>query len=225
MTTANNAKATKVTLNSIVFAPAPVLRELKEGENYTKAELKAHEQEMGEYLRSTSHDLAMYLVNKTDNTDTIAKLFAATAEAIPSVLEEVRKQREEEEAAKQAEREKAEEEKRRQAEQEEKELQAKKEEMLKHMTDVLGLDLDVAKAAVETVAKKLNVGSHTKNSYERVTCTIEGNQYDVPVRGNMSQALKELAAKYGYADDREGFIEKFRDEPATANADESTAEA
>lgn len=225
MTTANNAKATKVTLNSIVFAPAPVLRELKEGESYTKTELKAHEKEMGEYLRSTSHDLAMYLVNKTDNTDTIAKLFAATAEAIPSVLEEVRKQREEEEAAKQAEREKAEEEKRRQAEQEEKELQAKKEEMLKHMTDVLGLDLDVAKAAVETVAKKLNVGSHTKNSYERVTCTIEGNQYDVPVRGNMSQALKELAAKYGYADDREGFIEKFRDEPATANADENTAEA
>ncbi|AMM43568.1 hypothetical protein FDG95_gp423 [Pectobacterium phage vB_PcaM_CBB] len=225
MTTTNNAKATKVTLNSIVFAPAPVLRELKEGENYTKTELKAHEKEMGEYLRTTSHDLAMYLVNKTDNTDTIVKLFAATAEAIPTVLAEVLKQREEEEAAKQAEREKAEEEKRRLAEQEEKELQAKKDEMLKHMTDVLGLDLDVAKAAVETVAKKLNVGNHTKNSYERVTCTIEGNQYDVPVRGNMSQALKDLAAKYGFADDRDGFIEKFRDEPATADADKDTAEA
>lgn len=225
MTTTNNAKATKVTLNSIVFAPAPVLRELKDGESYTKTELKAHEKEMGDYLRSTSHDLAMYLVNKTDNTDTIAKLFIATAEAIPTVLAEVLKQREEEEAAKQAEREKAEEEKRRQAEQEEKELQAKKDEMLKHMTDVLGLDLDVAKAAVETVAKKLNVGNHTKNSYERVTCTIEGNQYDVPVRGNMSQALKDLAAKYGFADDRDGFIEKFRDEPATADADKDTAEA
>lgn len=225
MTTANNAKATKVTLNSIVFAPAPVLRELKDGENYTKTELKAHEKEMGEYLRSTSHDLAMYLVNKTDNTDTIAKLFAATAEAIPSVLAEVLKQREEEEAAKAAEREKAEEEKRRLAEQEEKELQAKKEEMLKHLTDTLGLDLAVAQAMVATAAKKLTTGNQAKNSYERVTCTIEGNQYDVPVRGNMSQALKDLAAKYGFADDRDGFIEKFRDEPATANADENTAEA
>lgn len=225
MTTTNNAKATKVTLNSIVFAPAPVLRELKDGENYTKTELKAHEKEMGEYLRSTSHDLAMYLVNKTDNTDTIAKLFAATAEAIPSVLAEVLKQREEEEAAKAAEREKAEEEKRRLAEQEEKELQAKKEEMLKHLTDTLGLDLAVAQAMVATAAKKLTTGNQAKNSYERVTCTIEGNQYDVPVRGNMSQALKDLAAKYGFADDRDGFIEKFRDEPATANADANTAEA
>lgn len=225
MTTTNNAKATKVTLNSIVFAPAPVLRELKEGESYTKTELKAHEKEMGEYLRSTSHDLAMYLVNKTDNTDTIVKLFAATAEAIPAVLDEVIKQREEEEAAKAAEREKAEEEKRKQAEQEEKELNAKKEQMLKHLTEVLGLDLDVAKAAVETAGKKLATGNQAKNTYERVTCTIEGNQYDVPVRGNMSQALKDLAAKYGFADDRDGFIEKFRDEPATADADENTTEA
>lgn len=225
MTTANNAKATKVTLNSIVFAAAPVLRELKEGESYTKTELKAHEKEMGQFIRNTSHDLAMYLVNKTDNVDVITKLFAATADAIPSVLDEVTKQREAEEKAKAEERAKAEEEKRKLLEQEEKELQAKKEEMLKHLTDTLGIDLAVAQAMVATAAKKLTSGNQAKNSYERVTCTIEGNQYDVPVRGNMSQALKDLAAKYGFADDRDGFIEKFRDEPATANADENTAEA
>ncbi len=225
MTTANNAKATKVTLNSIVFAPAPVLRELKEGENYTKTELKAHEKEMGEYLRSTSHDLAMYLVNKTDNIDTIVKLFAATAEAIPAVMDEVIKQREEEERAKEEAREKAEEEKRKLQEQAEKELEQKKQEMLDTLTKTMGLDLAVAQAMVATGIKNLATGNQAKNSYERVTCTIEGNQYDVPVRGNMSQALKDLAAKYGFADDRDGFIEKFRDEPATADADENTTEA
>ncbi|AFC21452.1 hypothetical protein GAP32_005 [Cronobacter phage vB_CsaM_GAP32] len=224
MTTTNTTKAAKVTLNSIVFAAAPVLRELKEGESYTKTEMKQFEKELAEHVRTTSLDLARYIVNKTENTDLISKLLAATVEAIPSVVDEVLKAKQEEEARKAEEKRKAEEERQAQLQAAAEELEKKKQDMLKVLTDN-GVDLEVAKAMVAAGAKNLAPAHAVKNSYERVSCTIEGNQYDVPVRGNMSQALKDLAAKYGFADDREGFIEKFRDEPATANAEENTAEA
>ncbi len=224
MTTANNTKATKVTLNSIVFAAAPALRELKEGETHTKTELKQFEKDMNEHISAQSVDLARYLVNKTDNTDTIARLLVAAAEAIPSVLKEMAEERQKQEAAREAERLAAEEEKRKQQELEQKELEEKKETMLKLLVENAGIDLEVAKAMVAAGAKNL-APSSAKNSYDRVSCTIDGAQYDVPVRGNMSQALKDLAAKYGFADNREGFIEKFRDEPAKAEAANDTAEA
>lgn len=224
MTTTNTAKAAKVTLNSIVFAPAPVMRELKEGESYTKTELKAFEKETAEHISTTAVDLARYIVNKTENTDLIAKLFAATVDAIPSVLAEMVKQREEEEARRAEEKRKAEEEREALRIQAEKELEKKKQDMLKVLTDN-GVDLEVAKAMVAAGAKNLAPAHAVKNSYERVSCTIDGTQYDVPVRGNMSQALKDLAAKYGFADDRDGFIAKFRDTPAEAEANKDTAEA
>lgn len=223
MTTVNNAKAPKVTLNSIVFSAAPVLRELNEGETHTKAEIKEHAAAMAEHIRSTSIALATYLVNKTENVDLIAKLFSETAAVLPTVLSEVLKQREDEEKAKAEEKRKADEAKRLQLEQEQKELEQKKEKMLKVLLDN-GVDLEVAKAMLDAGAKKLSPNSG-KSTYDRVSCTIEGNKYDIPVRGNMSQVLKDLAAKYGFADDREAFIEKFRDTPATAEENKEQAEA
>lgn len=217
MTTTNNAKAPKVTLNSIVFADAPALRVLAEGEtSHTKAELKAHSEAVAAFISTQAIDLAKYLLNKTENVDLISQLFTATVAAIPGVMDEVLKEKEAEEAAKAEAKRKADEEREAERVQAEAEIEAKKKIMLQSLLDN-GLDLAVAQAAVATAAKQMSKGTTSKNSYDRVTCEIEGEVYDVPVRGNMSQALKDLAAKYNFSDDRDGFIAKFRKVESTEN--------
>lgn len=227
MTTNTTAqKAQKVTLNSILFADAPALRELKEGENYTKTELKQFDKDMGDFIKATSIDLANYLVNKTEKVDVISNIFTATVAALPKVLEDREKARREEEERKEKERLAEEARKEEERKKAEREAQEKKDKMLKLLVEG-GVDLETAKAVIEAGAKIVAPVTGTKNTYERVPCTIDGEKYDVPVRGNMAQVLKDLAAKYGFADDRDGFIAKFRDEPAVEeeNADAENADA
>lgn len=216
MTSINTAKAPKVTLNSIIFAAAPALRELAEGETHTKAEVKQHSDDVKAFIATQAIDLAKYLINKTDNIDQITALLTAAVAAVPGVMDEVLKAKAEEEAAKEEEKRVADAAKEAERVQAEKEIEDKKRVLLKSMLDN-GLDLAVAQAAVATAAKAMAKGTNAKNSYDRVTCEIDGEVYDVPVRGNMSQALKDLAAKYNFSDDRDGFIAKFRKVESTEN--------
>ena len=218
---ANTNKAPKVTLNSIIFAEAPTLRELKEGESYTKTEQKAFDKDLADHIRVVSQNLASYFVQKTSNLDLITSILSATITAIPAEVEAARlaeemKAKERDRIRQQQERQREEERKRT-----EKEIENKKKEMLKLLLDG-GVDLAVAEAAVAAGVKNLAPAHSTRGAYERVTCTILGKQYDVPRRGNMSQELKEIMADEGFTD-RDEFIEAYRDDKAE-NKDENKAD-
>ncbi len=208
MTTANK---TKITLNSLIFSAAPVLPELKEGEKRTKTQEKEFEKDLADHINVTSTNLAEYFIERSPiDLEVVQRILAETSKAIPSVLKDMQERKEAEEKRKEEERAK------RLAEEEEernKQIQLaeeQKEKVLQAMLD-LGLDLEVAKAAAETAGQKLMPAvSGAKHSYDRIECKIEGKLYQVPVRGNMSQELKDLAAKYNFSDDRDGMIEKFR---------------
>lgn len=207
----NTTKAPKVTLNSILFAELPALRVLAEGETHTKDELTAHKTALAEAVQGIASNLAGYLINKVsaDSVNVYGDILKATAKAIPSVLAEMEKERIEAEAKAQAQREAdaaAAEEKR---QQEEKEREAEKQRIIAILTKDGGMSLEVAEAMVAAQQKAL--GNTTKGevkSYERVNVTVDGVQYEMPVKGNMSQELKDLVAKSGL--ERDAFIEKYK---------------
>lgn len=214
----NTVKAPKVTLNSIVFAAAPVLPALAEGETaHAKEVVTSHKTELATFIENQGKALAHYLLGKTTETDTVLAIFKSAVKVLPTVQAEILKAEEEEKAkieAKRIEDAEAEEKARKQAAEA---LEAKKAEMLELLTNS-GVDLVIAKAMVEA-GLKTSTPASAKNAYERVNCTIDGVSYDVPVRGNMSQVLKDLAVKYGFADNREAFIEKFKTVAAETSAE------
>lgn len=207
----NTTKAPKVTLNSILFAELPAQRELKEGEVFTKEEVQAHKTALAEAVQGIATNLAGYLINKVsaDRVNVYGDILKATAKAIPSVLAEMEKERIEAEAKAAAEREaeeKAAEEKR---QQEEKEREAEKQRIIAILTKDGGMTLEVAEAMV--AAQQKATGQAAKGdvkSYARVNVTVDGKQYDMPVKGNMSQELKDLVAASGL--ERDAFIEKYK---------------
>lgn len=207
-----NAKTVKITLNSVLFAAAPVLPELAEGEtSHSKEVLATHKTAVAEHVAEVAKNLAGYLINKVsaDGVGMYADILKATAKAIPSVLAEQEKERAEAEAKAEAQREadeKAEEEKR---VADEKAREEEKERMLKMLTES-GIDLVIAEAMV-AAKEKATTGGKAKGdvkSYERVSVTVDGVAYDMPVKGNMSQELKDLVTNSGL--ERDAFIEKYK---------------
>lgn len=202
-------KAPKVTLNSIVLATAPVLPNLAEGQTEHTAEVLAQfESEVATFVGVQSNALADYLVDKSDTVEIISRILAATVSLIPAVLE-----REAENIAKRkAEREENREKARKAKEAANAEALAALEKEKQKMLDVLlnsGLDLATAKAAVEAGIKaKLKAASAPVKSYDRVTVEYKGKQYEMPVKGNMGNELKEILAETKL--DRDDFIKAYK---------------
>lgn len=208
-------KATKVTLNSIVLAEAPVLPSLVEGQTEHSTEvLEQYEKDVASFVGVQSAALADYLVDKSDTVEIISRILTGTVSLIPMVLEReaenIAKRKADREASRNAAKAKRAEE----AEAERKALEEEKQKMLKVLLDS-GMDLTVAKAAVEAGAKaKLKAAATPKNSYERVTVEYKGTRFDMPVKGNMGNDLKAALIESGL--DRDEFIKEYKVEPETA---------
>ncbi|AQW88526.1 hypothetical protein FDH34_gp001 [Serratia phage BF] len=220
MTTTNNAKATRITLNSIVFANAPVLAAVAEGEQpHSKEVIAQHKTQVAEFVANQGKELAGYILGKVETPDVILAILKEAAKQVPAVQKQLAEEaaKAEAEAAEQRKKDAEAAEAKRKADEEA--LQAEKDKMLKILTDS-GLDLEIAQTMVAAGLKAKAPANAPKNSYERVAVTVNGKGYDVPVRGNMSEELKALVAKDG--GDREAFINKYRNEPAAAET--NTAE-
>ena len=221
-TVAPAAKAPKVTLNSIVLAPVPTLPVLKEGETHSEAVLTTFESDVAAFVQTQGSALASYLVDKaSDNVSIISRIFAAAAAEIPAVLE-----REAENiAARKADLAGKREAKRLEREKAEAAAAAADEEQKKLILQTLldsGVDLAVANEMILARAKAAKKLAKTDvTSYDRVTVEYKGTQYDMPIKGNMSQALKDAFAESGEAD-RESFIAKYK-VATDANAETETA--
>lgn len=213
-------KAPKVTLNSIVLAVAPVLPTLADGESHSAEVLAQFESDVTTFVNTQSAALADYLVDKSDNVEIISRILSGTVTLIPAVLEReaenIAKRKADREAnrlAAKAEREKV-------AEQQRKALEEEKNKMLQVLLDS-GMDLNVAKAAVEAgVKEKLKAASAPVKSYDRVTVEYNGKQYEMPVKGNMGNELKAILAETKL--DRDDFIAQYKVE-AESSADTETA--
>ncbi|SOK58809.1 hypothetical protein [Yersinia phage fHe-Yen9-03] len=217
MTTTNTAKVSRVTLNSIIFATAPVLADAVEGETHSKEVLAQHKTALAEFVSNQGKELAGFILGKVETPDLIIAIIKEAAKQIPAVQKQLADEaavialQAEEQRVKDAE---AAELKRKQ---DEAALQAEKDKMLKLLTDG-GLDLAIAQTMVAAGLKAKAPANSPKNSYERVAVTVDGKGYDVPVRGNMSEELKALVAKDG--GDRDAFIAKYRNEPAAQEVTE-----
>jgi colicin import membrane protein len=212
---ANTSKAPKVTLNSILFASAPVLEAPEEGQTHSKEVLAKHKEGVQDHINTVSTNLAQYFVEKQTDTSLIAKILAATAKAIPAAVQFQKEEAERQEKAREEARQKAQAERERMAEEARKHAEEEGKKMLQILLDN-GVDLAVAQAAVAAGAAKLKTAaSNTNSTYNRVTVKVGGKEYDMPEKGNMSQELKDLVAESNL--DREAFIEKYRvDAPEAA---------
>lgn len=208
-------KAPKVTLNSIVLATTPVLPALPEGQTEHTAEVLAQfESDVATFVGVQSAALADYLVDKSDSVEIISRLLAATVTLIPAVLEReaenIAKRKQEREASRNA----AKAQREAEAQAAQKALEEEKKAMLKLLIDS-GMDLTMAKAAVEAGAKaKLKAAAAPVVSYERVTVEYNGKQYDMPVKGNMGNELKAILSESKL--DRDDFIKQYKVETETA---------
>lgn len=194
MTISKNAKRT--TLNSIIFASAPVLPAVMGEESHSTESISEHKSRVAEFITNQGNELASYILGKVETPDVILAILKEATKQVPAV----QKQLAELEAKA-----KAEEEAKRKAEEEA--LNAEKDKMLKILTDS-GLDLAIAQTMVAAGLKAKAPSTAPKNRYERVPVTVDGKEYEVPVRGNISEELKVLVANDG--GDREAFITKYR---------------
>jgi len=211
---ANNSKAPKVTLNSILFAQAPVLEAPEEGQTHSKEVLAKHKEGVADHVNTVANNLAQYFVDKQTDTALIIKILSATAKAIPAAVQFQKEEAERQEKEREANRIKAQEERDRLAEEARQKAEEEGKKMLKLLTEN-GVDLAVAQAAVAAAAGKLKAASSNTNStYNRVTVTVGGKDYDMPEKGNMSQELKDLVSESGL--DREAFITKYRKDEKSA---------
>lgn len=208
MTNVDTAAATvvetakKVTLNSLLFAAAPVLRVLAEGEEYSKEELAEHKAAVSTFIDGQSTLIAEFLYNKLADPSIVVQIL----KSVPKKIEAARVAAEE--ASK-----KAEEDARLEAERIEKERSDLAAKWLAEF-QASGFDLEVAQAMIETgLAKKYGTAS-TEKKAERIVVVVEGVEYEVPVRGNFSPAVKEVMKSTGYEGNRAGFIEAYRKVPA-----------
>lgn len=212
----NTSKATKVTLNSILFAQAPVLPAPEEGKAHTKTALKEFDKDLADHVNTVSTNLAQYFVEKAVDTDLICKILTATVQAIPAAVQYQKEEADRQEKAREEARVKAQAERERQAAEAEKVAEDNRKKMLELLLSG-GIDLAVAEAAVKASAKVKTSHTGATNSYNRVTVKVGGKEYDMPEKGNMSQELKDLVAESNL--DREAFIAKYRVD-ATADAAE-----
>jgi hypothetical protein len=218
---ATPAKATKVTLNSIVLAVTPSLPALAAGaEVHAPEVLTKFESDVAAFVGIQSAALADYLVDKSDSVNIISQVLSATVALIPAVLEReaenIAKRKADREAGRTAAKAK------REAEQAEqlKVLEAEKEKMLNILL-TSGIDLTAAKAAVEFGVKaKIKAAAAPASSYERVTVEYNGTRYEMPVKGNMGNDLKAIVADSKL--DRDEFIKAYKVE-ATETAETETA--
>lgn len=211
---ANTSKAPKVTLNSILFAAAPVLEAPAEGQTHSKEVLTKHKEDVADHINSVATNLAQYFVDKQTDTALIIKILSATAKAIPAAVQYQKEEAERLEKEREEARIKAQEERDRLAEEARQKAEEEGKKMLKLLTEN-GVDLAVAQAAVAAAAGKLKAANTNNTStYNRVTVVVGGKEYDMPEKGNMSQELKDLVAESNL--DREAFIEKYRKDKAAA---------
>ena len=216
-------KAPKVTLNSIVLATTPVLPNLPEGQETHSAEVLAQfESDVATFVGVQSNALADYLVDKSDSVEIISRLLSATVALIPAVLEReaenIAKRKQEREASRNA----AKAQREAEAQVAQKALEEEKKAMLKLLIDS-GMDLTMAKAAVEAGAKaKLKAAAAPVVSYERVTVEYNGKQYDMPVKGNMGNELKAILAESKL--DRDDFIKAYKVEAESEAETENAGE-
>lgn len=204
----NTSKAPKVTLNSILFAQAPVLAAPEEGKAHTKTALKEFDKDLADHVNTVSANLAQYFVEKSVDTDLIIRILGETVKAIPAAVQYRDEEHKRQEQAREEARVKAQAERERLAAEAEAEAEAQRKKML----DLLlagGVDLAVAQAAVQAAGKKVKTAATgSANSYNRITVEVDGKRYDMPEKGNMSQELKDLVTASEM--DREAFIEKYR---------------
>ena len=202
-------KAPKVTLNSIVLATTPVLPNLPEGQTEHTAEVLAQfESDVATFVGVQSNALADYLVDKSDSVEIISRLLSATV--LEREAENIAKRKQEREASRNA----AKAQREAEAQAAQKALEEEKKAMLKLLIDS-GMDLTMAKAAVEAGAKaKLKAAAAPVVSYERVTVEYNGKQYDMPVKGNMGNELKAILSESKL--DRDDFIKQYKVETETA---------
>lgn len=207
--TAPEVKAPKVTLNSILLAVVPALRTLKEGETHTESELADHAANLETFIGAQGNALAVYLVNKTDEVDTVLSIMQNAIAAIPAVLESEAENIKQRKAEREGKRAQAAAEKAKAAEAQAKIDAQAKADMLKTLQEA-GFDLAIAEQMVLTAQKAKRVANAAPVvSYDRVTVEYKGTQYEMPVKGNMSQALKDIFADSGESD-REAFIAKYK---------------
>lgn len=204
----NTSKAPKVTLNSILFAQAPTLAAPEEGKTHSKEVLAQHKADIADHVNTVATNLAQYFVDKTTDTDVISKILVAASKAIPAAVQYQKEEAARAEAAREEARVKAQAERERLNAETEEKAKEEREKMLKLLV-AGGVDLAVAQAAVAGVGKKIKASlTGSNNAYNRVTVEVDGKQYDMPEKGNMSQELKDLVASKNM--DRETFIETFR---------------
>ena len=86
-------------------------------------------------------------------------------------------------------------------------LESQQKEMMKMMVEVMGLDKEAAIVACEAAMKQKRKAIETASVREQVTVSVNGVQYTMPRKGNMSQALKDLVTDSGL--ERDAFIEKY----------------
>lgn len=86
-------------------------------------------------------------------------------------------------------------------------LEQQQADMLKMMVEVMGLDKDAALVACEAAMKQKRKAIETASVREQVTVSVNGVQYTMPRKGNMSQALKDLVTDSGL--ERDAFIDKY----------------
>lgn len=216
-------KATRVTLNTILFASAPALPALAEGETeYSREVLDQNKSQVQEFILNQGKEFGQFILNKATDPAQILLILKSAVKQIPAIQKELE---EEAAAAAAAAKELAEKEAAAAAAaalEAEKELEAEKNRMMELLTGA-GYDVEVVKTMIEAgIGKKPD--AQTKGTYSRVAVTVNGKGYDIPVRGNMSEELKELVKAEGFEGNREGFITKFRNVPEVAATPETAGE-
>lgn len=209
-------KATKVTIMSILFAPAPVLT-LPEGQEVaTKEETAAHKVNVAEFVAEQSKKLAGYLVNKSTDLDLILAILKGSVKAVPAVLTEIEAEKAKELAEREAEAKKQADAKLAADKAQEEADAALQKEVMEGLLKVMSKEQAEAFVLAGISATKKKTATSNGKSYDRVNLTVGEKSFDVPVRGNMSQEVKDLiAAEFGSVEGaRDLFIAKYRTTPA-----------
>jgi translation initiation factor 1 (eIF-1/SUI1) len=158
-----------------------------------------------QFISDQATSVADYLIKKSDSVqmDTVLAILKEAVKKYPSLLKEKAEQEAKDEEIRQQQQAEA----NAAAKAEEERIKGEKEAMLQKLLTA-GIDEDTAAFAVAASFKKKL--ATTGGVYQRVNVTVDGKQYDMPVRGNMSKELKELLATKGFKDNREGFIKEYR---------------
>lgn len=209
----------RITINSLLFAAAPSLPVLAEGETHTKEQIAEHKEATNSYIETQGKALAVWLIEKNHDralADKVWKSAFKQAKEVEAELAELA-----EKAAKEAEAAKAlaEAEAAKQAE----EAAKQRAEKIQTMVDTMiasGIPSEVAKSSAESAIKAQEKQKRSNGAYPRVNVSYNGKTFEMPTRGNLSQDARAALEETGL--DRAAFIEAYQvkeesDENSTEN--------